>query len=372
MRKFLLLIAVFAALFCKTAFAEADGARSACVMDALTGELIFEKNAYERLPMASTTKIMTAVVALENSEADEVVEISKNAETQEGSRAYVTAGEKIYMGDLLYGLMLNSGNDAAVAVAEHIAGSVGEFSDMMNAKARAIGANDTSFANPSGLEDEAHFTTAHDLALITRYALKKPDFSEIVSTKSILKHPINSDKELWFINHNKLLKSYEGCIGVKTGYTKTAGRCLVSAASRGGMTFIAVTLNDGNDWKEHKEMLDFAFDKYSPRELIKKGEPVKTVSSDGKDYSLVTADSFVMPFDEGKMKEINISPHITDNTAIPINAGEKVGYMEITYGGEKIGSVDIISESDIYGGADFKLKNSFLSVFKRVLRLLCI
>ncbi len=375
MKKILLLIMILAAVVPKTVFAADGGADSACVIEALTGDVVFEKNAYEKKPMASTTKIMTAVVALENSNMNEIVNISENAANQEGSSAYITAGESMYMQDLLYGLMLNSGNDAAVAIAEHIAGSSESFAEMMNKKAREIGAKDTSFENPSGLDSEAHYTTAYDLALITRYAMKNPDFAEIVSTEEILKNPIGSREELWYINHNKLLKTYDGCVGVKTGYTKTAGRCLVSAAERDGAMFIAVTLNDGSDWADHAQMLDEAFAEYGSREIVGKGETVKKLSLSGKSYSFVTADSFTMPFREGKMKKINVTAHMADGLSAPINAGEKVGYMEITYGGEEIGTVDIISEKDIYADdntADYKFKNSFFNMFIRILKLLSV
>ncbi len=375
MKKILLLVMILAAFLPEPVFAAADGTDSACVIEALTGDVVFEKNAYEKKPMASTTKIMTATVALENSNMNEIVNISANAANQEGSSAYIKAGQTMYMQDLLYGLMLNSGNDAAVAIAEHIAGSSEAFADMMNKKAREIGARDTSFENPSGLDGEAHYTTAYDLALIARYAMKNPDFAKIVSTKEILKYPIGSQEELWFINHNKLLKTYDGCIGVKTGYTKTAGRCLVSAAERDGTTFIAVTLNDGNDWADHAQMLDSAFAEYGSREIVGKGETVKKLSLHGEDYSFVTADSFTMPFREGRMKKVNVTAHMADDLAAPINAGEKVGYMEITYGGETIGSVDIISEEDIYvddNSGNYKFKNSFFNVFIRVLKLLTV
>lgn len=372
MKKYLILLVICVMLIPTHVFAMADSAECACVISALTGEVIFEKNAHERRPMASTTKIMTAITAIENSSVDESVKISRNADMQEGSSAYVDAGSEMLMGDLLYGLMLNSGNDAAMAIAEHIAGSSEEFARLMNKKALEIGADDTSFVNPSGLDDELHYTTAHNLALIARCAMKNPQFREIVSTKSVLKHPVGSDKELWFINHNKLLGRYEGCIGIKTGYTKTAGRCFVSAAERDGMTFIAVTLNDPNDWSNHEKMLDYAFDRCSAKEIVAKGQCMKTVSAGGKKYELKAAESFTVPFVQGETREINIKTHFMSDLAPPINAGEKVGYMEILYNGEKIGSVDINSEEDIYSSDSFKLKNSFCGVFMSILKLWCI
>lgn len=372
MRKYIFFAAVICMLLPKTAFAIADSAECACVMNALTGEMIFEKNAYERRPMASTTKIMTAVVALENSGPDEIVEISLNAQMQEGSAAYVEAGSRMYMRDLLYGLMLNSGNDAAVAIAEHISGDVASFVDKMNDKAWTIGAHDTSFINPNGLPHQDHFTTARDLAWISRYAIRNSEFWNIVSTPVKMVHPIDEDKELWFFNHNKLLDMYEGCFGIKTGYTEAAGRCLVSAATRDNMTFIAVTLNDSDDWNSHAEMLDYAFSQYTAREVISKGQTIKKADVDGKSYSFIASDSFIIPFKEGEKISFDIVNHLMENLNCPINAGEKVGYSDIFYGGEWIGTVDIISENDVIGAKDIRLRNSFYNTFLNVLKIWCI
>jgi D-alanyl-D-alanine carboxypeptidase len=165
---------------------------------------------------------------------------------------------------------------------------------------------------------------------------------------------------------------YEGCFGIKTGYTEAAGRCLVSAATRDNMTFIAVTLNDENDWNDHMEMLDYAFSKYYSREIISAGQTVKTASVDGTNYNFVAAESFTVPFSEGETLAIDVVNHLMDNLTGPINAGEKVGYMDISYGGEWIGTVDIISESDVVGVNDIRLRNSFYDTFLNVLKLWCI
>ncbi len=373
MKKVTAFIIILLIFIPKSAFAMAEKAKSVCVMDALTGDIIFEKDAYTRRPMASTTKIMTAVVALENSSADDIVEISKNAEIQEGSSAYLRAGSKMYMRDLLYGLMLNSGNDAAVAISEYIAGSTDKFVDMMNEKAWTIGANDTAFVNPNGLPHDDHFTTARDLAWIARYALKNPQFCETVSTSEILSHTADGTGEQWYINHNKLLKMYDDCIGVKTGYTKKSGRCLVSAAERNNITVIAVTLDDPNDWKDHEELLDYAFSKYKEREIVAVGQTVKKACINGEVHPFVTAQNFTIPFREGQRLAIDIVNHMADDIKAPVNAGEKVGYTEILYNGEQIGTVDIISKDNIYGTAsEMRLKNSFFNSFMNVLKVWCI
>ena len=354
------------------ALALAESAEYACVMDAITGELIFEKNAYEQHSMASTTKIMTALVALEKSSPEDVVAISTNADLQEGSSAYLTAGSSVYMKDLLYGLMLNSGNDAAVAVAEHISGGVEPFAALMTERAHEIGAADTSFVNPSGLDADGHYTTARDLALITREALKNPNFCEIVSSRTAQAKTVNSGTTLYFSNHNKLLALYEGCIGVKTGYTKNTGRCLVSAAERGGMTFIAVTLDDPNDWKDHSEMLDYAFAECYPKDIISEGQCVKKADINGRSYSFVSAGSFTVTFRTKQPKSYTVENHIVGEMPRAINKGEKVGYSAIYYGDELIGSVDIISNEDIYGTDNIRLRNSFIRKLGRVLENLII
>lgn len=358
---------ILTALLPVTASALEVSADCACVMDALTGELIFEKDAQTRHGMASTTKIMTALIALEKSEPNDIVKISANADAQEGSSAYLSADADVYMKDLLYGLMLNSGNDAAMAVAEHIAGDADSFAEIMTARAKEIGAEDTSFKNPSGLSADGHYTTARDLALITREAMKNPTFREIVSSRSAQAKTVDNGTTLFFSNHNKLLSSCEGCIGVKTGYTKSTGRCLVSAAERNGMTFIAVTLGDPNDWRDHTAMLDYAFSECTPREIIRKGQCVKKAVIDGKSHSFTAAASFFVNFRNGQKTGYTIENHIAGEMPRAVNKGEKVGYSAVYFGDELIGQVDIISEDDIYETEGMKLKNSFFETVKKII-----
>ena len=228
------------------------------------------------MPMASTTKIMTAIVALENCDVSETVKVSPDAVGVEGSSVYLSAGEELTLGDLLYALLLSSANDAAEAIAIHVSGSVEGFVGLMNDTAREIGLHDTSFENPHGLHAEKHYTTALDLAILTAYALRNEQFSEIVST---YKYNIKSmdGTVRYLVNHNKLLKSYDGCIGVKTGFTKKGGRCLVSAARRDGLTLITVTLSAPDDWNDHRAMLDYGFLNYKSVLLCEKGEKIMSV-----------------------------------------------------------------------------------------------
>lgn len=237
-------------------------AKAAVLIEQSSGQILFGKNETQRLPMASTTKIMTAIVALEHGNPEDIVTVSKEAAYTEGSSMYLHVGEEIRLESLLYGLMLNSGNDAAIAIAEHISGSADAFADLMNETAAKIGVKDTSFRNPNGLDAEGHFTTAYDLAMITRYGLSNPAFQEIVRTKTKAVELDGRAGGRILSNHNKMLKLYPGCDGVKTGFTKKCGRCLVSSATRDGMQLIAVTLNAPDDWNDHTYLLNYGFHTY--------------------------------------------------------------------------------------------------------------
>ena len=237
----------------------ADGA---VLLEADSGTLVYAKNANQRMPMASTTKIMTAWVALESASPDTVIAAPACAIGTEGSSIYLVEGEELTLEQLVYALMLESANDAAVAIAVGIAGSVEAFAQKMNDKAREIGLTDTQFANPHGLDDEAHYTTPYELAVITRHALANEQLCKIVSTRKITIPHAGTDGVRLLVNHNKLLRLYDGCIGVKTGYTKQSGRCLVSAAERNGVTMIAVTLSAPNDWSDHESLLNYGFSRY--------------------------------------------------------------------------------------------------------------
>lgn len=234
-------------------------AEAAILIDADSGRVIWSKNADDRHAMASTTKIMTALVALREMPLDTTVEINPAAVGVEGSSVYLYAGEQLTLEDLLYAMLLESANDAAAAIAIAVSGSIDAFAAEMNACAAELGLENTHFTNPHGLWNEEHYTTARELAQITMQALRYPTFRTMVSTykKTI---PLNGDEGVrLLLNHNKLLKLYDGVIGVKTGYTKKSGRCLVSAAEREGVTLIAVTLNAPNDWQDHTAMLDYGF-----------------------------------------------------------------------------------------------------------------
>lgn len=226
-------------------------------MELTTGKALCERNADTKLPMASTTKIMTAIIIIEDCNLDEVLTVDDRAVGVEGSSIYLKKGEQIDVKDLLYGLMLRSGNDSATALAIHHSGSIEKFVKEMNSRAKSMGAMDTSFVNPSGLPDENHYTTARDLCMIACYAMRNETFKEIVGTKNY------SGKFRSFVNKNKMLSICEGANGVKTGYTIKAGRCLVSSCEREGMNVVSVVLNCPEMYERSCEIFDECFSKYS-------------------------------------------------------------------------------------------------------------
>lgn len=252
-------------------------AQSAVLMEVQSGKLLLEHNAHQRLPMASITKVMTALVALQLASKDTVITVSPQALGVEGSSVYLLEGEELTLEQLLYAVLLESANDAATAVAIGVAGSVDAFAQEMNRQTAALGLSDTHFVNPHGLDDEEHYTTAADFAVIVRCALENELIQTIVSTRKATIPYDGQENGRVLLNHNKLLRMYEGCTGVKTGFTKKSGRCLVSAAQRNGVSLIAVTLNAPNDWADHTAMLDYGFSMYSSRLLCDSGEQLLSV-----------------------------------------------------------------------------------------------
>jgi len=238
----------------------APGAQAAVLINAKTKKVLFSKNKDQRRLIASTTKIMTAIVAIEDGKLDDIVTIGPNAVGVEGSSVYLKLGDKIPLKSLLYGLMLRSGNDAAVAIAEYIGGSIDGFVFLMNQKAEQLGLKNTHFANPTGLHDFKNYSSAYDLAILTAYCLKNPVFAEIVRTKQITV-PWTEGTTRSFANKNKLLHMYKWADGVKTGYTKKSGRTLVASATMDGIKLVAVTLSDPTDWKDMIRMFEYGFKK---------------------------------------------------------------------------------------------------------------
>ena len=281
-----------------------SGGSSSIVIEASTLRVLSAENAHVAKPMASTTKILTAITVLRHLDVDRVVTIVPEAQGIEGSSIYLRAGERWRVLDLLYGLMLRSGNDAAVQLAITTAGSVEAFVALMNETAYLAGAYHSHFVNPHGLHDPKHYTTAYDLALITAYAMRDPLFCRIVSTRS---HTctVGEEKRV-FVNKNKMLSGYEGAIGVKTGYTKVAGRCLVSAAEREGMRLISVVLNEYDMWYRSADMLDAAFARYGLTPLWRAGEP-RTLNVRGVATLVTIRTTALYPLSEEERRRVTWS-----------------------------------------------------------------
>lgn len=250
--------------------AQAISAKSAILIDEDSGEVLFEQNADEVLPMASTTKIMTALVAIEMGDLDRTYTVKKDYTLTEGSSMYLKVDDKVTIRETLYGLLLMSGNDAALAIAGECGGKQ-TFVAAMNAEAERLGLTHTHFENPSGLDAETHHTTARELAKLAAYAMQNSTFAEIVGTKNYTENGRS------MVNHNKLLRLYPDAVGIKTGFTKKCGRCLVSAAKRNGRTLICVTLNDPNDWDDHINLYEQGFASYTPVDLHKAGDEIRKI-----------------------------------------------------------------------------------------------
>lgn len=314
--------------------AVSTNASSAILIDGESGRVLYEQNAHERRYIASITKLMTALVAVESGhDMDEVVVIPKEHTGAEGSSMYLRAGEELTLEALMYGLLLASGNDAALAVAGYCGGSVGEFVALMNRKAVLLGMENTRFVNPSGLTEEGHMSTAADMAKLAAACMKNETIAKIVATRTI------TIGGRTFTNHNKLLWRYEGCVGMKTGYTERSGRTLISCAERDGQRLIAVTLNDGNDWADHTAMLDYGFATYSRVRLCEAGERFVRLPVKGSLLSFVwvdAVDDVCYPLAEGEELRREIS--LARWTQAPVYRGQTAGTIT-WYLGERVVAV---------------------------------
>ncbi|MDR1101887.1 MAG: D-alanyl-D-alanine carboxypeptidase [Clostridiales bacterium] len=356
-------------LFCRVTQVRGLGlsANSAILIDAENGRVLFESNGYERLGMASTTKIMTAIVALERAKLNDIVTAGANAARTEGTSIWLMEGEKLTMEELLYALMLTSGNDAAVAIAEHVGGSIDKFAQMMNETAKKIGANHTNFTNPHGLADPNHYTTAFDLAQITRYAFRNEAFAAIVKTthKTIPRAGYEWGRSL--TNHNKMLTMYEGANGVKTGYTKKTGRTLVSSATRGELQLIAVTLNAPDDWADHTNMLNYGFSAFKKHVLMEEGAYVKTITVKNKYAGLVLGEELSGAITDDELARVEFEYDIDQAIANKAKSGDIVGEIRAINGREILGK-SILVVKEVEGTKDEG--DSFAEIFGRLWRSL--
>ena len=325
-------------------------AQSAVVLTADTGAVLFEKDGHTPRPVASTTKIMTALLALEaaQEQGDPLVDITQEMVAVEGSSMGLQAGDSISLTGLAAGMLLASGNDAANAAALYLDGSLESFAARMNQRAAALGMEDTHFVTPSGLDGEdaqglGHLSTAYDMALLARAALEDQAFRQLCSSPSLAVEFAEPVKRVTYTNHNKLLAQYQGCVGVKTGFTKEAGRCLVSAAERDGALLIAVTLNAPNDWQDHTALLDYGFSQVEPYQLAGGdvrltvpvvGSPVEAVSLRGSNGGEVT-----LPLGQGAQVERVV--RVPKFLYAPVEAGEQVGEICWYLEGQLLGSAPL-------------------------------
>lgn len=324
---------------------------AAVVMDSKNGQLLYEKNPHQRLYPASTTKILTAIVALENAKLDDLVTIPKDACSVEGSAIGLREGERITLEDLLYAMLLNSGNDTAVAIAYHIGGSVEGFVEMMNKKAAELGAVESQFKNPNGLPLPDHYSTAYDMALIARYAMQNPEFRRIVSTKVKTITREITDAQVFLDNSNKLLWRYDGAIGIKTGYTVDARQCLISAAARDNRELIAVVLkSEGTIWTDSVNLLDYGFAEFRPLSLTETGAfvtdvPVKYGVSEV--VPALTGYSLTYNFPKDKQAEVRQEVFLKESITAPVKAGAKLGELAFFSGEVELGRVDLLAQKEM-------------------------
>lgn len=317
-------------------------ATSAILMDADSGRVLYEQNADANMLIASTTKILTALIAIEEGDLSELVSVSRNAAGTEGSAMYLKAGERLTLETLVYGLMLCSGNDAAVAIAEHVSGSCEKFAVRMNERAAELGMENSSFANPNGLDDKKHYSTARDMARLACAAMENETLMRIASTRSI------TIGGRTMSNHNKLLKLQEGCLGLKTGYTHAAGRTLVSCAEQNGQRLVAVTLQDGNDWADHQTLYEYGFSAFPLRYCARKGQPLCREAVAGgvvSQVNLLAANTVSWPLREDEPIQTKIT--LNHPLTAPITAGEPVGEAVFVVDGREVGRTALLAGADV-------------------------
>ena len=333
-------------------------ATAAIVIEASTGHVLYERNPDQHMFPASTTKMMTLITALEGNKFDEIVTVGSGAYNAEGSTLWLEVGEKIPLGELLYGMMLISGNDGAIAIAEHCGGNVPDFAAKMTQRAHDLGAVNTNFTNANGLPDPNHYTTARDLAIMAAHGFTLPHFEEICSTKEISFPWVHDDTKL-LRNENQMLWFYRGANGIKTGYTDAAGRCLVTSAKQNGVQLIAVVLDSLYIWNDSIFMLDYGFGRVSSQSLIKAGEVVKTLpitSGRRKSMQVKTAGEIIMPVFEGDANAYEIVYDLPDTLTAPITAGEAIGKIRVVLpDGREAASVDVVTTVDVEQKSFFRL-----------------
>lgn len=359
----LVLAGVTAAALDLTAAAAGPGdlsAVSAVLIEAETGTVLYQKNAGERRAMASTTKIMTALLTIEAGDLDREFTVDPLAIRVEGTSMGLQEGDRVSRRDLLYGILLPSGNDAANAAAVSVSGSIPEFVKLMNSKAQELGLSDTHFVTPSGLDADGHYTTALDLARLTAYAMKEETFCEIVACRSAEVEFGNPPYKRTLYNSNKMLARYDGAIGVKTGFTDNARRCLVSAAERDGVTLIAVTLNAGDDWNDHTKMLDYGFTQVKAYPLELGCDTRVSVAGTGKSVGVYSHEETLAltPQQRTRITRRVMLPAFVYGT---VDKGDKLGEIRFFLDGE------LVKTCPLYADSTVTVPKEELSLFRRIL-----
>lgn len=345
-------------------------AGAAVVIDMRSGRVLYEKNATSIRSIASTTKIMTAIVAIENGNLSDKIKVSKRAASIRGSTINLKEGEELTLKELLYGLMLRSGNDAAIAIAEHIGGSVEEFAQMMNDKAKELGLKNTQFKTPHGLDAPGHYSTAYELAQIARYALNNPTFSKIVATQnaSIAGRDLHTT--------NEMLGAYPGADGVKTGYTGQAGRCLVTSATRNNMRIVSVVLNCASRSiraKSSRAILDYAFNNYKLCTLIDPEEDMGSLpvlKGKLKKVPVVPVKGLEMPLTEEEKNSLKVESYLYDDKlTAPVNQDTKVGYISFLVNGKTIAEVDLKTNACVERKLFFDYYRDVVDIWYKLMKI---
>ena len=352
MKKYLLLLTLLIPL---KVFGIDTSARSAILMDMDSNRILYEENIHEVRSVASISKIMTALVAIESGKLDEKVIVGNEIEKSYGSGIYIKEGEELKLRDLVYGLMLRSGNDAALAIAKYVGGSVEDFVNLMNDKAKEIGMKNTTFNNPSGLDQEkGNYSTAYDMAILTSYAMKNDDYKTITSTK---KYTLTTNKNTYvWINKNKLLSIYKYTTGGKTGFTEIAKRTLVSTATKNNTNLVVVTLNDGNDWQDHQNLFEYGFNNYTNLKILEKGNITIYDDEYYEDYEMYVKKDFYYLLSNSEKENLIFKYEL--EKLRKISDGDKIGKLNIYLGDKKI------KEEDIFVKIISKDKKSFFTKIK--------
>ncbi len=355
---FILFLSLLFSVFAVNTAATSVSAKAAVVICGDTGEIVYSKNANTRLSMASTTKIMTGLILCEKADLNKEITVTAEMLRVEGSSMGLLAGDRVTFHDLLYGLMLCSGNDAANVIAYSLAGTVDGFAKLMNEKARDIGLKNTNFVTPSGLDSNEHYTTAYDLAMLTREALKNENFAKCVATKTATLCFGNPPYKRTVTNHNKLLGSLDEVIGVKTGFTKKSGRCLVTAARKDGKYVIAVTLNAPNDWQDHKMLLNLGLGSVNRVEIKPDSEYLRIpVIGGDSDYVLAQTKAYtISALDKDGFSAEVITPQFL---YAPVKKGDKIATVLYKSGDSVIKETPVFSTTDI---ASVKYKETFYNL----------